>query len=131
VPEFIKDPSPLGRVSGTKEVFDVAFIPQFPDALFVGVEDGAVVTRDGGESWLQLSVPVELTQKFNIVRVAVSPTNPDRLFVAVNSVLYRSEDGGATWNTFSFNIANSVVSEISINPLNASQMLAVIQRIQS
>ncbi|MEX0650241.1 MAG: hypothetical protein WD200_04515 [Candidatus Andersenbacteria bacterium] len=131
IPQFINDPSPLGRVSGKKDVFDAAFIPQFPDALLVGVEDGAVVTRDSGQSWIQLSVPVELTQKFNIIRVTTSPSNADRLFVAVNNVLYRSEDGGGTWNTFSFGLNNSIISELSINPGNASHMLVVLQQLNT
>lgn len=116
---------PLVGAFAEKQVFTVAFIPGFPEALLVGVEDGVMVTRDGGATWLELPVPVEQAQEFNTIVVAVSPTNINRIFVAINSVLYRSEDGGATWNTVTLPALNLIITGVSINPQNASHVLLV------
>lgn len=131
VPDRINDPTPIGRIAGEKDVYDIAFIPQFPDALLLGVEDGAVVTRDSGLTWLQLEVPVEPTLEFKSIQVTVSPTNPDRIFTTINNVVYRSEDGGLTWNTFSFNLQDFVITGVSINPANASRVLVVLQPLRT
>jgi photosystem II stability/assembly factor-like uncharacterized protein len=125
VPQFIDTPPPFGTSLGSKKILDASYVPGFPEALLLGVEDGAVVTRDGGGSWLQLPVPVEPSQKFISVTVAVSPTNNNRLLVAVHDVIYRSEDGGNTWNTFALGLANQIVSRISINPSNAAKVLLI------
>ena len=130
VPQYIDTPPPFGATTGSKKVVDVSFVPEYPDAILVGVEDGAVVTRDGGVTWLQMPLPLESSQRFNSVVVTVSPTNTNRYIVAVNDVIYRSEDGGQTWNTFAFGLAGRVIRDLSINPANAARVLAVTQLLQ-
>ncbi len=131
VPQYLNTPPPVGTSSGNKKIQDAVFIPGFPDALLVGVEDGAVVTRDGGQTWVALPVPIEPNQKFNSIVVAVSPTNTNRLLVAVNDVIYRSEDGGNTWNTFALGLPAHLVTGLSINPDNAARVLIVTSTNQS
>jgi hypothetical protein len=115
--------------SANKRVLNVTFIPEFPDALFAGVNDGAVITRDQGATWEQLKLPVDTVQQFNSAVVAVSPTNSARMFVGINSVVYRSEDGGVTWNTFSLGLKSHLITEILIDPLNAAKVLLVTRRL--
>lgn len=129
VPEYISTPPPPLAGVGKQKVLDTIFLSGFPDALLVGVESGAVVTRDGGESWIELPVPAESNEQFNTVVVQVSPTNVNRMFVAINSVIYRSEDGGTTWNTFSLGLPNHVIQDISINATNAAKMLLVAREL--
>lgn len=126
VPTLIGEPAQIGFGSvGNRQVYDVSFIPGFPAALLVGVQNGAVVTRDGGQSWIELKVPVDAKQKFNTIATAVSPTNTNRILVAINSVIYRSEDGGQTWNTYALGLPNHWISYLSIDPSNASRVLLV------
>ncbi len=136
--EVIKIPSKLNEpasfvlgVGTPKQVLDAGYVAGFPDALLVGVEDGAVITRDGGLTWLQLPVPVEAAQVFNSAVVTISPTNANRLLVAINNVFYRSEDGGTTWNTFSLGLPNHIITGLSINPQNAAKVLAVTNLFQN
>ncbi|MBI1834081.1 MAG: hypothetical protein HYR90_04645 [Candidatus Andersenbacteria bacterium] len=126
VPAVIGIPKTPFLSGGERDVLDVSYIVGFPQALLVGVNDGAVVTRDGGQSWLQLSVPVEVAETFNSVVVRTSPTNANRIFVAINGVVYRSEDGGQAWNTFSLGLPNYAIHDISINPTNAAKALLVV-----
>lgn len=125
VPQYISIPPPAFAAKGSQRVLDAAYIPDFPEALIVGVERGAVITRDGGQSWVELPVPVEATDRFNSVIVRVSPTNVNRIFVAINSVIYRSEDGGNTWNTFTPGLPQHTITDVSINPSNAARMLFI------
>ncbi len=115
--------------SSVKRVLNVTFIPEFPDALFAGVNDGAVISRDQGVTWEQLKLPVDTVQQFNSSVVAVSPTNSARMFVGINSVVYRSEDGGVTWNTFTLGLKSHLITEILIDPFNAAKVLLVTRRL--
>lgn len=129
VPEYISTPPPPLAGAGKQRILDATYIENFPDALMIGVENGAVVTRDRGETWIELPVPAESNERFNTVIVRVSPTNVNRMFVAINSVVYRSEDGGATWNTFALGLPAHVVQDISVNPSNAAKMLLVAREL--
>lgn len=112
-------------VGQSTAVLSAAFVPHFPDALVVGINDGAAISRDRGATWQPLSLPVDTIQRFNTVVVRVSPTNPNRVLVAIHDVVYRSEDAGATWNTFSLSVASHVIIDLLINPENAANVVAV------
>jgi len=131
VPQYINEPVPLAAGQGQKKVYDVAYIQQFPQALLIGVEDGVVVTRDGGQSWVQLGLPIETSQAFNSIEVAASPTNTNRLLTAINNVVYRSEDGGQTWNTYSLGLPNHIITGLTINPSNAAKVLVITNPLTS
>jgi photosystem II stability/assembly factor-like uncharacterized protein len=104
-------------------VIDVTFIKQFPEALLVGTDRGVLFSRDRGQNWDQLDLPISTSAPLRNTVVRVSPTNPSRLIVAVDSVVYRSEDGGQTFNTLSLGLPNHVITDISINPINAARVL--------
>jgi hypothetical protein len=108
---------------GSGEAVDVVFIQQFADALLVGTDRGALFSNDSGQTWTALDLPVTTTSTHRNAVVRVSPTNPSRLLIAIDSVVYRSEDGGETFNTLSLGLPNHVITDISINPANASRVL--------
>lgn len=112
-------------------VVDVAYIQQFPEALFVSLNSGVFVSRDRGETWQKLNVPISDVQPYQNLVVRVSPTNPDRILVAVNNVVYRSEDGGNTWNSLSMELPGHVITDISINPENGARVILTTARVKS
>ncbi len=114
------------RLPADGPVYDLSYVRQFPDALLVGTGRGAFISRDRGETWLKLPVPVSTVATLRSVQIAVSPTNPNRLLISVDSVMYRSEDGGETWNTMSLNLPGYLVTDISINPDNAARVLLTV-----
>jgi len=67
-----------------------------------GPESGLYKSRDGGDSWVDLTrnpgLPHGLTGR---IGVCVSPADPNRLWALVDAEegggVYRSNDGGATW----------------------------------
>ncbi|MDP3997631.1 MAG: hypothetical protein U1C49_01780 [Candidatus Andersenbacteria bacterium] len=114
-----------------KKVLSASYISEYPNALFVGVDDGAVISRDKGANWEQLNLPVDTVQQFNTSVVAVSPTNSARMFVGINSVIYRSEDGGANWNTFTLGLKTHAITSFLIDANNAANVLLVTSPLKS
>lgn len=104
-------------------VVDAAYIAQFPNALFVGTDRGAIISRDGGTTWQELDLPISGSAPVRSVVVRVSPTNPTRLLIAIDSIIYRSEDGGQTFNTLSLGIPGHLITDLSIHPANAAHVL--------
>ncbi len=130
IPRDVKNPQPFS-ITGRKRIFDIMYIAGFPNALYAGVDDGAVISRDRGTTWEQLPLPVDAIKKFNTGAVAVSPTNATRMLVAINSIIYRSEDSGRTWNSFSLGLPEHGITALLIDPQNASRVLAVTTLIGS
>lgn len=124
VPQNTSD-RPVISIGQSKVILSAFFVPQFPEALILGVSDGAVISRDRGETWQQLTLPVDTIKRFNTSVVRVSPTNPNRILIAINDAVYRSEDGGVSWNTFSLSLANHIIIDLLINPSNAAHVIAV------
>lgn len=104
-------------------VVDASYILQFPQALFVGTDRGAIISRDSGQQWEELDLPISGSAAVRSMVVRVSPTNPTRLLIAVDSIIYRSEDGGKNFNTLSLGLPGHLITDISIHPLNAAHVL--------
>ncbi|MDA1168846.1 MAG: hypothetical protein O3A36_00745 [bacterium] len=129
VPESLTAPSPFGVVLDDRNILDVSFIPGFPDALLLGSDKGAVITKDGGKTFVALQLPFDASKVVSQMVVAVSPTNSNRILIAADGIVYRSEDGGTAWHTTSIGPVGFAITDISINPKNASRVLAVLKAI--
>jgi WD40 repeat protein len=125
IPRNLQPTSQFSFSGRSREVKSVAFVADEADVLLVGVDDGAVLSRDRGANWQELPLPIDVTKQFNSVVVAVSPTNATRILVGINGVVYRSEDGGRSWNTFSLGLKNHAITSLLIDPSNASNVVAV------
>ncbi|MCE9643469.1 MAG: hypothetical protein K8Q97_04135 [Candidatus Andersenbacteria bacterium] len=128
VPINFDQQTPFGVSLGSQKVLSVSYVPGFKDALFVGTDTSAVVTRDGGKSWIALKLPLDASKTLSSNVVTLSPTNINRMFVIADGIVYRSEDAGNTWNTTDIGPAGYPVTDISINPANAAHMLAVVKK---
>jgi photosystem II stability/assembly factor-like uncharacterized protein len=81
----------------------LALKPGDPKTMFVATGDGAVGTtgaiqrsKDGGQSWQMLPLPVEPNSP--IWAFATNPANPDRIVACSHyGELYASENGGDAW----------------------------------
>jgi photosystem II stability/assembly factor-like uncharacterized protein len=104
-------------------IIDVVFVEQFPDALLVGTDRGALFSRDRGATWEEFDLPISTSAPVRNTVVRASPSNPSRLLITIDSIIYRSEDGGQTFNTLSLNLPNHIITDISINPTNAAKVL--------
>ncbi len=74
----------------------LAVHPENPRTLFLGSEQGVLVSRDGAENWERLRAP--LLSGRQIWSILISPHNPKIMVVgACPARLYRTADGGQTW----------------------------------
>jgi len=96
---------------------DIAFAPSDPDVIYAGLWEawrkswgmssggtgsGLFRSRDGGESWDELTGQKEGLPEgvLGKIGVAVSPANPDRVWAMIehqDGGVFRSDDGGETW----------------------------------
>jgi len=131
IPESLSTPSPFGVVLDDRNILDVSFIPGFPDALILGSDKGAVITKDGGKTFSEIALPFDASKVVSLMVVAVSPSNTNRMLIAADGIVYRSEDGGKAWHTTSIGPVGYAITDISINPKNAARVLAVVKAPQS
>jgi photosystem II stability/assembly factor-like uncharacterized protein len=131
IQESLNAPLPFGVVLDDRNILDVSFIPGFPDALLLGSEHGAVITKDGGKTLTDVVLPFDASKVVSRMVVAVSPSNSNRLLIAAEGIVYRSEDGGNSWHTTSIGPVGFAITDISINPKNASRVLAVLKAIEN
>lgn len=106
-------------------VLDAAYVSQLPDAIFVSTASGAATSTDRGKTWSLLSLPISTKVAFTDAIARVSPTNSSRLLISINNILFRSEDGGNSWNSLSLDLPNHSITDISIDPSNASRVLLI------
>jgi len=116
---------------GISGVRAVHFIPQLPNSLLAAISRGVAISHDRGATWSTLPLPLSQQVKISSLAVMVSPTNPQRILVAAENILYRSEDGGVTWNSLALKLPQHTITDISINPANAAQVLLVTAPVAS
>ena len=92
-----------------------------PDVIYVGTSNsGVLVTRDGGESWVQLrGIPADAP-------VNVIEQDPKRahLYVGTTQTLYISHDGGHRWLRRGGGLPLGSFTSILINPDNPDELFA-------
>jgi photosystem II stability/assembly factor-like uncharacterized protein len=123
---------------------DVAMDPAHPDVLFAGLwqarrrpwdltsggpGSGLYVSRDGGDTWKQLTGNGLPDGPWGKVGVAVAPSDSSRVYALIEAEkggLYRSDDGGENWT-----LANGsrqlrqrpwYYSTLTVNPQNAEEI---------
>jgi photosystem II stability/assembly factor-like uncharacterized protein len=86
-------------------LYSIAASPHSRDEIWAGANDGPVhVTRDGGESWTEVTPP-DMPPEGRINDIAVSPHTPGKAYVAGyryllddwRPYLYRTDDFGQSW----------------------------------
>lgn len=86
-------------------IYYVAESPHTPDVIYTGADDGLLhVTKDGGASWSNISIPN--VEEGMVNQIEVSPHTPGTVYVAYNRYKYndftphifKSTDYGQTWN---------------------------------
>ncbi|MFW6201755.1 MAG: WD40/YVTN/BNR-like repeat-containing protein [Gemmatimonadota bacterium] len=119
------DPSTLGPSGGpiTRDqtsieyyatVFTIAPSPHDADLIWAGSDDGLIhVTRDGGESWTDVTPP-DLPEFTRVSLIEASPHDPATAYVAAHRhrmddrapYVYRTHDYGQTWTKITDGIAD-------------------------
>jgi photosystem II stability/assembly factor-like uncharacterized protein len=99
-----------------KSVRAMAMAPSDPNLLVIGALDGVFRTRDGGQTWQQISPPNNAEIK-NIESLAIDPQNPDIIYAGTWHLPWKTEDGGKNWHSISKGIAfDSDMFSIIVDP---------------
>ena len=112
-------------------IVDVTYVDQAPDSIFVATTSGALISRDRGVTWQELNLPISNAAPLRSMVVRVSPSNATRLLIAIDGIIYRSEDGGETFVTHSLGLPNHIITDISIDPANAANVLLATTPVQT
>lgn len=89
------------------------------DAIFAGTDRGLFVTRDAGETWRVVPLPVSTRQSPPIRAVAQSADG--RLWAGSNFTLSVSWDGGVSWRVEQFDV-DAPLRFILADPVNARRL---------
>lgn len=123
---------------------DVAIDPSNPNIVFAGLwqarrfpwdlqsggpGSGLYISRDGGDSWKQLTEKGLPSGIWGKIGVAVAPSDGRRVYALIEADeggMFRSDDGGDTWSRLS---ANRLLrqrawyySTITVNPANPDEL---------
>ncbi len=100
----------------------ISVSPQNHQVIFVGTAStGVLVSRDGGETWQQMS-GVPTTSPINII--AQDPTRSAYLYVGTKQAFYLSHDGGDHWSRRGGDLPYGDFTSILINPRNPNEIFA-------
>lgn len=91
-----------------------------PSTAYAATDKGLFVTRDGGQVWKRISLPVGV-ELASVTAVSVNPDDGGQVFAAIRSTVYRSDDRGITWRTANLP-TRRIISSIDINPLEPNRV---------
>jgi PKD repeat protein len=110
-------------------ISDIAIHPGDPQVIFIATGDGdardtysagILKSTDGGATWTETPLPLDITNMNIIRRIKINPDNPDIMLAAGNFGIMRSEDGGTNWDIK----ASGHFKDIEINPGNSDILYA-------
>lgn len=98
----------------------VATSAQNPSTIWVGTANsGVLVTRDGGESWTQVT---GIPKNAPISSIEQDPKRSAYVYVGTKQTLYYSHDGGERWTRRGGNLPYGDYASILINPANSDEI---------
>jgi photosystem II stability/assembly factor-like uncharacterized protein len=121
--------SPNDGTGSYGEAVTLSESPVDPMVLWVGFDDGNLqVSRDGGESWTEVSGNVDVPAGTYVSRVAASSTGAGVAYTTFDAhrdgdfapYVYRTEDYGATWSALHSGLPSGSVNVIVEHPDNPS-----------
>ncbi len=96
----------------TLGVSDIAVHPNDENTLFMatGTRDtwwetysvGILKSTDGGYTWNETGLSMNLSSRYYVNEILINPENPDIMIAATSIGIYRSEDGSNTWDRITY-----------------------------
>jgi len=132
---FVQADPAKGKHRGV--IYSVAPSPKDANSIWVGTDDGLIhLTRDGGESWQNVSPP-ELTPWSKVAQLDASHFDNETVYAAINRlrlddlhpVVYRTHDGGKSWKLIVQGLPeNEPVNSVREDPVRKGLLFAGTER---
>jgi photosystem II stability/assembly factor-like uncharacterized protein len=94
--------------------YDIAFSENKTQTIFLGTEQGLLMTQDGGGLWQLVDLPAKTSAR-KVLAVAVNSSNSSNVFTSIGSTMFKSVNNGLTWETNKLGTGRPVTS-IIVNP---------------
>src|SRR3977135_314184 len=100
--------------------------PKNPDILYVATNDYIYKTRDGGQTWTNLSQGMSHSR---VISMAIDPAYPATVYAGTKGdAVYKSYDGGQRWVSQRAGLddvtISSVVNQFVFDPANNTHLFA-------
>jgi len=111
-------------------ISDIAIDPNNTNIMYVATGDrdgndtygfGLLKTTDGGVSWSNTGLAMNVTDNNTVNRVLIDPTNSNVILVSTKLGIYRSTNAG---NSFSHRLSNKSIISMEFNPGNTNIIYA-------
>ncbi len=113
--------------SARVHVNQIAFSPHSPEVLFLATfeERGALLrSLDGGATFTEV---YRTGKETSITVIRFDPSSPERVYVTTgDGTILRSDDGGTFWHHV--HRLQGRVLDFAANPVNATELFAVVER---
>jgi len=107
-----------------KSVRAMTIFPGDSNVLVAGALDGVFKSRNGGNSWEQISSPSQ-TELKNIESIAIDPKNPDIVYAGTWHLAWKTDNNGANWHRINKGmIDDSDVFSVIVDSSNPSVVYA-------
>ena len=99
--------------------------PKNPNILYVATNDYIYKTRDGGQTWTNLSHGMSYSR---VISMAIDPVYPATVYAGTKGdAVYKSHDGGQRWRSMRTGLDDatitSVVNQFLFDPADAQHIL--------
>ncbi len=98
--------------------------PKNPDIIYVATNDYIYKTRDGGQTWTNLSKGMSHSR---VISMAIDPVYPATVYAGTKGdAVYKSHDGGQRWASMRSGLDDatitSVVNQFLFDPVNSQHI---------
>lgn len=102
----------------------LAVQPRHPDSIYCGTNDGAYLSIDGGQRWIQVLVARDTTDH-SVRSIAIDPIRSGTVYAGTYGMgIRKSLNAGTTWTAINLGLANSFIRSIAIHPARPETVLA-------
>ena len=114
----------IGGCNRSDPIVLIQLHPQIPDIIYVATNDYIYKTRDGGQTWANLSQGMSHSR---VIAMAVDPVYPATVYAGTKGdAVYKSHDGGQRWasmrNGLDDTTITSVVNQFLFDPADAQHI---------
>lgn len=104
---------------GVPSVSSIATHPKDPNSAFCGIEvGGAYRTRDIGDSWTDLQLPVD-----DVHSIEICPAKPDRVYVTTGEGPFCTDDQGFAWRRMGKSNKKQYTMGLAAHPSEADRVI--------